>query len=356
MVEGRDTANDLPHVVHDGQDGVAGMNLSWFSNRIMLGVSIIILLVMGTAGYSYFEGLDFFEAFYLLVISITTVGYGDVHPLTSAGRTLTLFVVPVGLLLVFGLGVSLATERLDDLILRGGMGRLERRIMRLENHFIVCGYGRLGREIATNLRKLGCPVVIIDKDRERLSEIEDGLFVVGDALREEVLDRAGIHRARALLATFSEDTINVYLVLEAREVAPEIEVISTASDREATRRLYLAGASRVVSPQVLGADIIAKSAYNPSVYQLMSDVMAGASPSDNISQVVINAGSPLEGRRLSDFGKMGVDVRVMLIRTGDETVLSPTGNAKLESGSVLVVLGKAEDIQNLERMGVGKRP
>ncbi|MFP4200570.1 MAG: potassium channel family protein [Clostridia bacterium] len=328
------------------------MRRSWFSNRMILLAAILALFGVGMVGYVHFEELSVFEAFYLLIVSITTVGYGDIHPVTAAGRSLTLILVPVGLLLVFGLGVSLATERLDDLILRGGMGRLERRIKRLQNHFIVCGYGRLGQEVVANLRKLGCRVVVIDKDRGRLTEMDEDLYIVGDALREDVLERAGIHRARALLATFSDDTLNVYLVLEATEIAPETEVISTASDRQATRRLYLAGASRVVSPQVMGADILAKSAYNPFIYQLMSDMMAGATPTDNISQIVVNEGSPLAGRHLRDFAKMDIDVRVMLIRTGDSTRLSPTGDALLEPGSVLVVLGRTEELEKLERMGL----
>ncbi len=332
---------------------VTRIGISWFFNRVNLLIAIILLLLLGTALLSFFEQITLFEAFYMLIISVTTVGYGDLAPETSTGRALMLAFIPVGLLLVFGLGVSLATERLDDLILRGGMGRLERRIAKMKDHFIVCGYGRLGREITNNLVKLGCPVVVIDKDRERVAEIEDALFIVGDALREDVLERAGIHRARALVSTFSDDTLNVYLVLEASDVAPEIDVVSTASDREATRRLYLAGATRVVSPQVMGADIIAKSAYNPSVYQLMSDMISGATPADNINQVVINPGSQLVGRRLREFSEMGVEgARVMLIKKGDKTILSPSGEAVLEPGSVLVVFGKADDIDQLETLAV----
>ncbi len=334
------------------EEGTLPLRRGWIANRIALAVAIGVVLFSGTLGFAYLEDMSFFEAFYLLVISVTTVGYGDVHPVTEGGRVLALAIVPVGLLLVFGLGVSYVTDRLDDLVLRGGVGRLERKIGQLKNHFIVCGCGRLGREIATNLEKMGCPVVIIDRDRERLVEAGADLYLVGDALREEVLERAGIHRARAILTTFSQDTLNVYLVLEAREVAPEIEVISTASDREATRRLYLAGASRVVSPQLLGADILAKSAHSPSVYQLMTDIVSGTTPEDNIGQILINPGSPLEGRRLRDFAKMDVDVRVMLIRSDDSTQLSPDGGAELKAGSVLVVLGKREDLEKLDQLSL----
>ncbi len=201
------------------------------------------------------------------------------------------------------------------------------------------------------IRRLGGSVVVVDKDGQKLRELpDDFLYVVGDALEDEILVRAGIHRARSLLSTFSDDTLNVYLVLEARDIRPDIDVVSTASGRESSRRLYLAGATRVVSPQVMGAEVLAKSAYNPSVYQLMSDMISGTTPGETITQVLVGAGSPLAGSTLGKFKELKVRARVMLIRTGTSTTLSPAENTRLEPGAVLVVIGERSELEKLEQL------
>lgn len=320
--------------------------------RVQLVLIALGLVILGTWAYSVTEDLDLFHAFYFLVISVTTVGYGDMYPTNLASRIITLLIVPVGLMVVFGLGVSFFADRLDDHLLRGGAGRIERKIRALRNHFVVCGYGRLGREVVAALQRMGSSVVVVDKDQEVLKDLEEqgSLYVVGDALEEKTLTRAGIREARCVIATFSDDTLNVYLILEIREVCPELTVISSASGRQAARRLYLAGASRVVSPQLLGGDILAKSAHNPHIYQLMSDMISGATPGETISQIVVSPGSQLAGKHLREFQSLGIGARVMLIREGESTLLSPAGEVKLEPDMVLVVVGEQEDLERLDQL------
>ncbi len=328
------------------------MILRRVSTKTVLIIAAVGLLVLGTWGYAVVEDMDPFHALYFLIISVTTVGYGDMYPTTIPGRILTLFVVPVGILVVFGLGVSLSADVLWDLMLRGGAGRIERRVKSLRDHFIVCGYGRLGQEVVDSLKRMKGPVVVIDLELERLRGLEEEgvLYIVGDALEEGTLVRAGIDRARCVITTFSDDTRNVYLTLEAREIESDVTVISSASGREARRRLYLAGASRVVSPQILVGDILAKSAHNPYIYQLMSDMMSGDAPGETITQIVVSEGSDLSGKCLHDFQELGVSARVVLIRHEDETVLSPSGEFCLEAGMVLVVVGRTEELNRLDRM------
>ncbi len=312
----------------------------------------LVLIIAGTFAYSLAEDLDLFQSLYLLIITVSTVGYGDIHPITTAGRIITLLILPIGLLVVFGLGVTYITEKVDDLVLKGGVGRIEKKVRELQDHFIVCGYGSLGQEVVRGLSRMGGPVVVVDQDLESLRSLDDSgvLYIVGNALEEDTLVRAGIRRARCVIATFSDDTQNVYLVLEARGIHQDVEVISSASGREASRRLYLAGASRVVSPQLLGGDILAKSAHNPYIYQLMSDMMSDDTRGETITQIVVSPGSRLAGRRLREFQQLDIDARVMLIRCRDSTILSPSGDVELEPHMVLVVVGKVEELNTLDRM------
>lgn len=324
--------------------------------RTLLVVGLTLLISGATLAYVVLEDLSVFEAFYLTILSITTVGYGDVHPATTAGRMVTLLLVPIGLLLVFGLGLSVVQNQLHDLIVRGGAGRLEKRIAALSGHYIVCGYGRLGRGCAQMLRRLGRTVVVVEKDREKVREAadtDDIHFVVGDALEEDILRRAGIERARAIVTTFFEDTLNVYLVLEAREIRKDIEIVSTASSREAGRRLYLAGAARVISPLSLGAELLAKSAVNPSILQMMSDLISTSTPGESLSQFPIGAGSPLVGRELRELRELDVNVRVMLVRQDGTMHLSPLGSFRIEDGAVLVVVGDSGELEKMERLAHG---
>lgn len=324
---------------------------------ILLGLAALVLL--SSAGYSWLEGMSFSEALYLTVMTVTTVGYGDVAPETPGGRALTVLLVPLGLVLVFGLGLSVFQEQLMDLVLRGGAGRLEKTISNLRGHYIVCGYGRLGRGCAAALRRLGGKVVVVEQDRQKVHGAADrgnkGIyFLVGNALEEDVLRRAGIERARAVISTFSDDTLNVYLTLEARDIRRDIEVISAATGREASRRLYLAGATRVISPLSLGAELLAKSAVNPSILQMMSDMISTTTPGERISQLPVAESSPLVGKELRELPDMGVRVRVVLVRQGGSTHLSPLGSFRIESGAVLAVVGESEELQRLEKLAAGR--
>jgi len=310
------------------------------------------VLAGGTISFVLAEGLSPLDALYFTVVTVTTVGFGDIAPTTALGKVLTLVLAPAGLVAVFGLGLSLIEDQVRSLILTGGVRPMERKLAAISGHFIVCGYGRLGSNVVKELRSMKKEVVVVDRDEHALRGVEDpGIIpVVGEALTEEVLQKAGIGRARALVTTFRDDTSNVYVVLEAREITQDIEIVSAASSREAARRLYLAGATRVVSPDLVGAEMLAKSAVNPAVLQLMSRLTDPRGLVENLSQVVISEGSRLAGVTLDRLRSMGVSAKIVMIRDGDSVEFLPTGSSMIRGGSVLVAACPADQLEKLEEL------
>lgn len=315
---------------------------------------LIFTILLGMVAFSIAEDLNVMDSLYFTVITMTTVGFGDIVPSTPAGRILAVIIAPMGLVAVFGIGISMVEEQLRHLYLTGGARSMEKRLARLRDHFIVCGYGRLGSNVASDLENMKQEVVVIDKDAEKTRQIKRPYIIplVGDALRDDTLRTAGISRARGLIATFSEDTNNVYVVLEARDLRQDLEIVSTASNQDAARRLYLAGATRVVSPNLVGAEMLAKSAVNPAVLQLMSR-LTDPKGITGISQIVVSGGSKLDGVTLQALRQMGIEARVILIRNGDNTEFFPKEDSRIEKGSVIVVACNAEDLEVVEKAATG---
>ncbi len=206
------------------------------------------------------EGWSLLDAFYYTMVTMLTIGFGDLTPQTALGKVLTISLAPVGLFLVFVIGFRIMEQTFRELI-EGRWRRMERLAEASEGHVIVCGYGRLGTVVVEHLLEWGERVVVVERDEAKARRLADaGVPVVnGDALEERALRRAGIARARALIATFSDDTDNVYLVLEALEIRKDLTVISAASTLEAQRRLRLAGARHVISPILVGGEMLARS-------------------------------------------------------------------------------------------------
>src|SRR5437773_4506707 len=265
---------------------------------VALFVSII---AGGTIGYMLIEGWGAWDAFYMTVITVTTVGFGEVHPLSVAGQVFTV------LLVIGGVGSALYTFTLiATVVVEGGLPKgLERRrhqrmLEAIKDHFIVCGYGRIGSIVAERLLRQRVPVVVVDRDPERLhAAIEQGALAVdGDASREEVLKRVGIERARGLIAAVGTDAENVYAILTARVLRPDLFIVGRADTEDATMKLKRAGADRVISPYQIGAVQMAQTALRPAVV----DFMELTTNADNIElameEVTIASGSGLANRSL----------------------------------------------------------
>ena len=317
---------------------------------------LILIVAFGTIEYHWIEGWSFWHSFYVTVLAITTV-----EAPTAMSRPAQVFTV---FLLVSGVGAALYTfTLLATVVVEGGLPkrlqrrRLARMIEHLRDHFIVCGYGRIGSIVANQFRRQAIPYIVIERDGARLqAAIDDGaLAVEADASREDVLKRVGIDRARGLIAAVGTDAENVYAVLSARVMRPDLFIVGRAESEDATIKLKRAGADRVISPYQLGGIQIAQTALRPAVV----DFVALATSADNLElaleEVTIAPSSALANSSIIDANlraKYGVIV-VGIQRQNGKMEFNPESETVIRSSDKLVVLGRPETLKRLEAEASG---
>jgi voltage-gated potassium channel len=317
---------------------------------------LISVILGGTIGYALIEGWTLWDAFYMTVITVTTVGYKEVHDLSYAGQIFTV------VLLLGGVGTALYTFTfLATAIVEGGLpkrlqrSRLARMIDTISDHFIVCGYGRIGAIVTDQFQRQGVRFAIVERDSVRArAALNLGMLVVeADATREEVLKQAGIDRARGLIAAVGTDAENVYTVLSARVLNPSLFIVGRAEGEDSVRKMERAGANRVISPYQIGAIQMAQTALRPTVV----DFVALATNAENfelsMEEITIGASSPIAGKSLVDarlrerFGVMVVAIQ----REEQRMEFNPDFDATIGAGDKLVVLGRPESLKRLEAEG-----
>jgi voltage-gated potassium channel len=326
---------------------------SWAHGLRLALVLLLATLVGGAVGYMIVEGWGLWDAFYMTVITVATVGYREVHTLSFAGEVFTV------VLIFGGVGTAFYTAtQLAAVIVEGGLHRRfeHRRVTRmleeLKDHFILCGYGRIGSIIARELREQAVPFIVIERNPERVhNAIEHGWVAVeADASEEEVLRRTGIHRARGLIAAVGTDAENVYTVLTARVVRPDLFIIARVESDEAEQRLRRAGADRVISPYRIGAAHMAQTALRPAVVDFVQLATSSGHLDLSMEQVHVREGSGLVGKSIVDAGiRQRFGVIVVAIRRGGEAMeFNPAPEFVIHAGDELVVLGRPESVKALE--------
>jgi voltage-gated potassium channel len=325
----------------------------------LLALLIIAVTAVGTLGYVVIEGWSAWDAFYMTIITITTVGYEEVHPLTRGGQAFTVVILLTGVGTFFYAFTLFMTQLSEgDWTERRQRKRLTRMLEDLNEHFIICGFGRMGEIIAREFARHNVPFVVIDRNAERMHvAMEQGFVAVeADASNEDVLRRVHIERARGLVAAVSTDAENVYAVLSARLLKPDLFIVGRAETDDARTKLKRAGADRVISPYHLGGVQLAQTALRPAVVDFVQLATSSENLDLNLEQVHIGAGSSLAGTNLLESGvRQRFGVVVVGIRRADGHMdFNPEPEMVMRAGDDLVVLGRAKSLRELEAAAAAK--
>jgi len=306
------------------------------------------VIVYGMLGYMLLEGWSLLDSFYMTIITISTVGYSEVNKLSDAGRifTSTLIVVGVGTML-YGFGVFAETLTDNSFIHYRRERQLERSLNQLRDHFIICGYGRIGTQIVAEFEAHNIPYAVIDQTEDAVLRLrnEDRLHVEGDASSEEILKLAGIERARGLISAVDSDERAVYIILAARALKPELYLISRAGRPESIRRLELAGANRVISPYQMAGHRMAELAVRPALVDVMDSLHHGESEIA-VEELLVQPRVAAVGKTIASAGLVSPDAaKVLAVRRRDGTLhANPAADLLLEEGDLVIALGSEEQL------------
>lgn len=338
------------------------MSRYYLPSRVLLAISVpFILLAIGTIGYSIFGGDEWstIDAMYMSAITLTTVGYGETHPLTTSGRIFTIVFLFGGVFLLFYSATEIIRAVITGQFQRiMGQESTKHALENIRDHIIICGYGRMGAFIAHEFEKQKKSYVIIDREGDRLDELQlnFGVALHGDATEDEVLKRAGVDRAKVLVAVLPSDADNLYITLSARVLSSSIYIIARAEEEAAEPKLRRVGANQVVSPYVIGGYRVAQAILRPNVQQFLEQALRYDATDYAIEEVVLSKNCKIIGKTLkqTDLGKkIGVVVISIKCPSG-EMIFSPQGSTVIEAGSVIVAIGHREQLKHLEDIASGK--
>ncbi len=328
--------------------------------RLRRGLIILgSIIATGSIGYMLIEGWFFTDAIYMTIITITTVGYGEVHPLSHSGRIFSIFLIGGGV----GGGLFVLTALVQYVIegrLRTELWRrqMKGKIAKLKDHFILCGYGRVGEEIAHTFTEEGVPFVVVDSRPDNIAMAEEHgyLCLLGDATSDKLLTEAGIEQARGLVAAVGSDADNTYITLSARGLRPDLFIEARASNKEAKTKLKRAGADRVVSPSSIGARRMAMLALRPAVVDFIDTVTYRRGQELLMENIIIKSDSPLAGLTIEAIHKQVKTIILAISKKSGKLLTSPTSDTAIEVGDRLIIMGTPKELTALECFCEGGQP
>jgi voltage-gated potassium channel len=323
-----------------------------FRNLKLIAVALALLTFIGMAGFHFIEGWTWFDGFYMVITTFSTIGYQEVHPLSHTGRIFNVALILAGVSLVF-LGIGSLTKALLEFSLRKFFGRrkMEREIDRLSDHYIICGAGRVGRSAARELSRKPAPFVILEQNESKAARFSnDWLILVGDATQEQILRQVHIERARGLVAATTTDATNLYIVLTARGLNPQLTIIARASEEGAEKHLLKAGADSVVSPYNFAGQRIAQSFLRPHVVSFLDTATTHLGIDLEIGEIQVHANSEFAGKTVgSSRIRQERGVIILAIKRDDGMRFNPAPDDLIQPGDCLIAMGQPAQLRQLEQ-------
>ncbi len=322
---------------------------------LLIGGLLCITLIAGTTGFVLIEDFSWFEGFYMTLTTITTIGYQELHPLSHAGRVFNSILILFGVTALF-VSFGAMTQTIIELELQDPFGkrRKKRMIDHLQNHFIVCGFGRVGRNASYEMLRANAPFLVIDRNEQRVAKAESAgmLAVVADATRDDSLREAGVLRASGLIAALPSDAENLFIILSAKTLNPRLTVVTRASEEEAGEKLRRAGADTVFTPYAMAGRQLADALLRPHVVEFLDFARSDVGSTVTTEQVSIDSNSAFVGKTLAqlpDLRSSGVIV-LAIRKHGGQTIFNPPPDSAIAPGDYLIVMGERPGLQQLEQL------
>lgn len=324
-------------------------------NRLrVVALILAVVVIIGTAGFWLIEHIPLLDALYMTVITVSTVGYKEIVPLSSGGKIFAIFLITIGVGTVFyAVGTFINVTIQEYLRHTFGRRRMEKKIEKVSGHYIIAGYGRVGKNVAEEFVKAGKDFVVVENDPEQIAELEEKgvIFIEGDATNDDILAKAGIKRAEGLVAAIRSDAENVFIVLSGRRANPKLFIVARANTIEAIDKLKAAGADRVVSPAIIGGRRMAALLLRPVVSDYLDLVSHGERLEYRLEEIELREGSPLDDKTISEAdvrGKTGA--MILAVKSAEKLNTNPPVDTLLKARDLLIVIGTDSQLKELEKL------